>query len=244
MSAVRRFTIQRPAKPCTSPFSRFVMLAALPVLVVSVLASTASAITLPAFSPTGGNNSGGFTQSTILGFAFTPTSDLSVSALGVYDTGDGTSDSGNGLTTTMSVGVYSVSDDQFSGTLLQQVDVPAGNAAPLVDGFRYVEISPLDLLAGQEYVILSLYLSTGSEGFLLADAANPDPVLSGVQSIAGQNNAFTDLLFISPLSTLAVPALGPNFRFTVVPEPSSLLLMAMGVLGLRRTRHRKHPNTR
>ena len=57
---------------------------------------------------------------------------IAITALGVYDYG------GDGLTNSHAVGIWS-----NDGTLLASTVIPAGTAAPLIDGYRYSSITPV-----------------------------------------------------------------------------------------------------
>ncbi|MDX1684026.1 MAG: DUF4082 domain-containing protein, partial [Saprospiraceae bacterium] len=89
-----------------------------------------------------------------LGWAFTPTEDIEVTALGVYDF------SNNGLNSDHPVGLY----DGATQALLASTTVPAGTGATLISGFRYVDLaSPVVLTAGNTYVVAAVHLLTGGD---------------------------------------------------------------------------------
>jgi hypothetical protein len=146
-----------------------------------------------------------------LGDVFTPSSDITVSSLGVFDYQD------NGLGKTHAVGIF-----DKSGALLASTSVSAGTASPLDDHFRYAAIAPLKLTAGQTYTIAALYL-TLSDVIGYADikgiSASPDiglPSFSARYALTGA----TDLYF--PTDTVLASApfyIGPNFLYTVDPPP-------------------------
>lgn len=194
-------------------FSRFAVavVACSSAVVPATFATDTSAVVL-----TGGSNGGVSSQTTIFGFDFTPAADLTVTALGVMDTvpftGSGT---GDGLATAMPVGLYRV-DSPFSGTLLRQADLPAGTSTTFIDDFRYADVTPVELEAGQTYRILTIYLSSGSEGLrssFLTDVSI-DPAITNFQSVAAQSNLYTELQFAgTPFGGGTVHASGPNFRF-------------------------------
>lgn len=76
-------------------------------------------------------------------------SPVTIDSLGIEDILDGTSGGyGDGLFSSHGVALWS-----SSGTLLRSATLPAGMAAPLVDGFRYAPVVPLTLEAGQRYVL-------------------------------------------------------------------------------------------
>ena len=69
-------------------------------------------------------------------------SDASVTQLGVWDQGN------DGLAEAHSVGLWT-----STGTLLASAIVPSGTSASLYNGFRYMNIAPLNLSAGTTYVL-------------------------------------------------------------------------------------------
>lgn len=81
-----------------------------------------------------------------VGMELTPTADISVTSLGVFDGGV----DGAGLQTDHDVGLW---DD--SGTLLASVTVT--NSDTLTNDFRYAAISPVILTAGQKYYLGAYY---------------------------------------------------------------------------------------
>jgi len=76
-------------------------------------------------------------------FKVTPASDIEVRALGAYDAG------GDGLAVAHDVAIWPVS----GGSPLVTATVPVGTAAFLEGHFRYVNITPVRLFKGTEYVI-------------------------------------------------------------------------------------------
>jgi hypothetical protein len=139
------------------------------------------------------------------GFVFTPTSDLVVSALGFFDY------LGDGLEENHEIGIFNA-----TGNLLVYTVVPAGNAVRLDDDFRYVDISPLTLEAGETYTIAA-FLTTQADTIGYLDVGD----LTNLQGIALDTFPFR---YITPSGTsLSFPTetsgasaefiLGPNFQF-------------------------------
>ena len=77
-----------------------------------------------------------------VGYWVEPTVNVTVTQLGLYDY------SGAGIVAPAAVGIF-----DSAHRLLASVDMPAGTVAPLRDGFRWVSIPPLTLVAGQAYFI-------------------------------------------------------------------------------------------
>jgi hypothetical protein len=156
-----------------------------------------------------------------LGFEFTVASNMSITALGVYDSGQ------DGLNGRVPVGLWDT-----SGNLLASAVVPAGTSGTLVNDFRFVAISPYALTAGTDYVIgayaasdLATSFNTGQGG---AGSANPSVTI--IQDrFSNFNSAFS---FPDTSNDFAGGAwLGANFA-TDVPEPSTWALTLLGFAGI------------
>ena len=163
----------------------------------------------------------------VCGFEFTPTTNITVVALGQYD------QAGNGLAGSPAVGLWTL-----GGTLLASATVPSGTVATLSNGVRYVSIAPLALTAGVHYVIGSAAGPDGADyTAVLVDFAPEITPITG-RFIAGTSLAFPPNLD----SRLFV---GPSFEFdaaaTAVPEPASMFLLGTGIVGIgaRRWRNRR-----
>lgn len=77
-----------------------------------------------------------------VGYWVEPSVNVTVTQLGLYD------HLGEGFAGSAAVGIF-----DSAHQLLASVDMPAGTVAPLRDGFRWVAIPPLTLVAGQAYFI-------------------------------------------------------------------------------------------
>jgi hypothetical protein len=177
---------------------------------------------------------GGLTKDT-LGWSFRPLSEMQLTDLGFYDAG------GDGLFVSHRVGVWN-----SAGGLLADVIVPAGTAAALQGGYRYVSVPALTLLPGETYVIGAtspeLRNFKGLEvtvfdqyPFYYVDPAtlvvdSNLSLLSFRRSIA-PNDGLPQLppgdLNYPPLDILNGYPLAPNFQFSLVPEPGSLLSLSL-----------------
>jgi len=154
-----------------------------------------------------------------LGWSFTANSNIDVLDLGVFD------DAQNGLVDSHQVGLWN-----STGTLLGSTTVPSGTGATLDDQFRMVGVSPIVLLAGQQYFIGALY-TTGDDPMIFPGGATNFATASQI--------TFNNSSFIAG-STLADPTVnggtepayfGPNFEFSATPEPGSFVLLGTGLLG-------------
>ena len=150
------------------------------------------------------------------------------SRLGVFDSG------GDGFANNHEVGLWIPNNDNLTGTFLLSATVPAGTVAPLIDGFRWVEIPPVLVSLGIRYSI-GAYYSDGDVDLLTTPAA---PVFTHDVGAVAQNGRFSvgpglsfPNIFTSPPSEgqLGDRFFEANFRYVVVPEPSLGLLLLPGL---------------
>lgn len=147
------------------------------------------------------------------GFQFSTNAPILVTQFGFFD------EFGDGLGDGAFVGLW-----DLSGTLLVSAVVPGGVAAPLVDQFRYTDVSPTLLEAGQTYRIGA----TSSDRMIqIADGFVADPSITFEGNRVGLG-PFTFPVFSFPVNP---GVFGPNFQFTPVPEPSSVVLLGLAGLG-------------
>ncbi len=181
----------------------------------------------------------------VFGWEFTPRSNIEVTALGLYDGPDSTLGRvpGDGLLETHAIGIWNVIDR--SNPVTSSL-IPSGTVAPLANGFRYVSINPLTLTAGNNYVIgvLNSYITNSSgvqvaTDFTVGETSNPTFTLSvspQIDFIGRRSVRSTTLVFPDNFQPGVLGDFGPNFSFAIIPEPSSLGLVALGsaaLLGLR-----------
>ena len=165
-----------------------------------------------------------------LGFEFTVSSNRTITSLGVYDSG------ANGLSSNAQIGIWDT-----SGNLLTSTTILAGTGQ--LDGlFRYVNISGFSLVAGTHYVIGAYTTDLASSlNTLQGGSGSIDP---DVDVIVDRYSAFNSI-FSFPTQTDGHADgawLGANFRTGAtgsVPEPASLALIALGLLGIGVARQRK-----
>ena len=156
------------------------------------------------------------------GWQFSTLSDIQVSALGLYDYYKG-----DGFSEQHPVGIWEISNP--SQPLVSAV-IPAGTVAPLVQDFRYVTVDPVTLPAGHDYAIGALYIyGDATVGALNAPnwllTVGPGLQFDG-RRFGGLSSSI--LTFPENYAPGQEQSFGPNFTYTVVPEPSLLTLCVLG----------------
>ena len=191
-----------------------------------VRGSTAASFDLPQ-QPRGSNAS---LVNGVDGFDFTPTADLLVTALGWYD------HDGDGLLHDHPVGVY------VTGT--QALAAPAATvttSSPLdpATSFRFAAVTPFTLTSGTTYTVVGY-----GEGPVF-DPYVRDPVGGitfgpGIEYVRHRTSRSNGLEFPTAAGEAGLIQdlyFGPNFQYTVIPEPASpLLLIGAASLWVRRRR--------
>ena len=150
------------------------------------------------------------------GYEFSPTENITVTALGVYDLAGCTfspAPCADGLLDAHEVGIWT-----DTGNLLASATVPAGTSSERIGQFRYINIGSLELTAGQSYVVASLNpahtVAANDDGLVLGangTAANYtfDPRVSFVQ---GRRQAFVPgFQYPAGTATTPHPILGGSF---------------------------------
>jgi hypothetical protein len=158
------------------------------------------------------------------GLFFTPTVDISVTSLGYVQPG---------TTVGNPVGLYIVGSD----TLL--VSTLVNNSATLVNGFYYQSITPVTLTAGVEYAVVGNYSGAPAQGFTADSGVGAAAEINFI-GYEYDSNGSLDL----PTIGWAPPIFGPNFEYTPVPEPTTiisgvLMLLPFGASTLRILRKRQ-----
>lgn len=158
------------------------------------------------------------------GYVFTPLSDVVVSSLGFYDY------QGDGLGESHPVGIFN-----NTGNLLTSAVVFSGTEKPMEDGFRYTDIAPLTLSAGQSYTVATLF-QTNADVIGYADVSdtlvNPSITLGSVPARYILQTG-TELQFPTETALLVTEMFyGPNFKLTAVPLPGAVTLFGSAIAGL------------
>lgn len=165
----------------------------------------------------------------VVGWRFEATESFQISALGYYDHAQ------NGFIDPHDVALWHY--DGLSTTLIATAHLNAGTSASLVGDFRYTNISPVQIDAGEIYVIGG---EIGRGNGLLEYDPTVTPTVTGwtstsmITNVGGgfgsifpPGSGFTNSNWPSDYGTLTdPPILGPNFMVaSAVPEPTSLFFL-------------------
>jgi hypothetical protein len=209
---------------------RFIVIGGLTVPAVSVIADTPAFVLGAVLS----NQPLSFTGTR--GWQFVPASggdDIFITQLGVFDNG------GDGLVNPHQIGLWQAGN--VSGTLLASATVPAGTAAPLEVGYRWVPITPVRIpYAVSSYVVAAQYSAGDADDMVTPRPSGPWPYYEfardiGVFTSAGRAGLGNDLPYPSGWTSCGegcIPEINwePNLKYTVVPEPSVWVLFGSGLL--------------
>jgi len=150
-----------------------------------------------AFSISGGS-AFSVSENGTLGYVFTVSNPISVTSIGIFDEGN------NGLNA-----VYNVAIATNTGQGMAQAVIPAGTGATLVDGFRYVSITPV-LLSPGTYKIFATYDKDIVDAVMTSAAITSASGVSYVESTSDTGFTFPSGNHFG----LSSGYFGPNFRFT------------------------------
>jgi hypothetical protein len=193
-------------------------------LVVPIAHADNTAITLTSSSDSSGTYS--------LGFTFSPTANIDVTSLGSYF--------GPNATDQQGVSVWDSSQN-----LLASTTVTGDGSA--TEGFQFVNITPIELLAGQTYTISA---ATNGDNYAITNGGGAPgdgfnvgsdiTYLAHVETSCSGSNA----CFPSGNYGTSFADFGANFTYTggansPVPEPSTFLMLGSGLAGMAGMLRRK-----
>ena len=191
------------------------------IFLTALLATSAMSASGANLAVNFGDAAGSVSSSVNVGWQFSIASPISVSQLGIWDSG------GDGLGESHPIAIWSSIGAGDLGSALVSATIPAGTGTPLAPGteFRMVDVTPTLLPAGS-YVVGARFPGNQVDSFNDGDGTG---LVFGAGIDFIQKRFAGSLSFERPDNTdEGVGIWGPNFAFTPVPEPSSMAAFRTG----------------
>ncbi|MEQ1547464.1 MAG: PEPxxWA-CTERM sorting domain-containing protein [Chakrabartia sp.] len=194
------------------------------IAAASFLAISSAHATTAITGFSGGSTFGGFSSDETVGFTFSTSSNLSVTALGWF--------AQNGaVNASHQVGVWNA-----AGTLLGSATVAPG--VPVGADFLFTSLTPFTLASGQQYFIGGRDLINDGDSYVTSVSGltvSPQITFLG-SAVSTRGSGFA---FPSSINNITTGGrFGPNFEFTdlgtgAVPEPATwaMMLAGFGMIG-------------
>lgn len=193
-----------------------------------MIGNSAMATPMFAIKDVSGTSDGVPAESSVHGWDFVSSTDITVTELGLWDGND------DGMSISHDIGIF----DSF-GVLLASGTISNGTGDTLIDHFRYVDIPDVLVTTGASYTI-AYYSATESSDSLITSASTL--LLVPEITISNARWGYAPGLSV-PTNTTNEDRFGPNFMFEVsaVPEPETyaMLLAGLGLLGFMASRRKE-----
>jgi hypothetical protein len=180
----------------------------------------------------------------IAGSEFHISTTISINALGIYDAGNytgvydqannysGHAEDGDGLLQNHDIGLYKI-----NGTLVAKATINAGGGT-LLNGYRWVNLTNAVTIGPGDYVVAATYIP--ADIFAADDFRENAPINNPFTWVNARYGVSTNglvlpTIVVAPYSNGYDGFYGPN---VAVPEPSILLLIGFGFVGLAAFRKR------
>jgi hypothetical protein len=166
------------------------------------------------------------TSNVLLGWTFSPNTDVYVTGLGYVDLGD------DGMATSHQIGIF----DVVANSLVTSATLAAGTASTKLGDFRYADADGAKLSAGKRYMIVGTDDSDAWTTNLHSTATFASEIVPDGGAYFNYDNPNT--LRMATDTFHYQQYFGPSFTYSTqaVPEPASMAALGLGALGVLRRR--------